>query len=206
MDCNTLGSLSIGLPLSTLIYNLDRLRSLSSLASPSPHPLWPNSNPSSLHQRPPPVSLITWSVPAGSVAWLWGSRKMRNAEFHVKKINRYEQNSKPRVEHILARRLLQLNSSHTHEARPGPSFSHHHTPVLIPSLVSFYTPFTSPHHSISSHLVYPCKFHLHAVNNSLSLSYNPSHTLHLLPSLVSITLIHPAKCLSFLKILLLIGG
>ena len=68
----------------------------------------------------------------------------------LKKINRFEQNSKPRVEHILARRLLHLNCSHTHEARPGPSVSHYrHTPVRIPSLVSF-TPCTPPHHSISS--------------------------------------------------------
>lgn len=123
----------------------------------------------------------------------------------LKKINRFEQNSKPRVEHILARRLLHLNSSHTHEARPGPSVSHYrHTPVRIPSLVSF-TPCTPLIIPSPPHLVCPCKFHLPAVNNSLSL-YNPSYTLHLLPSLVSIALIHPAKCLSFSKNLLLIGG
>ena len=116
---------------------------------------------------------------------------------HVKKkINRFEQNSKPRVEHILARRLLQLNSSHTHEARPDPSFFHYHdTPALIPSLVSF-IPFTSLHHSISSTPSLPLQIPS-SCGQQLSLLIQSLFMLHLLPSLVSITLIHPAKCLSF---------
>ena len=128
---------------------------------------------------------------------LWGSRKNENAESHVKKkINRFEQNSKPRVEHILARRLLQLNSSHTHEARPDPSFFHYRdTPALIPSLVSF-IPFTSLHHSISSTPSPPLQIPS-SCGQQLSLLIQSLFMLHLLPSLVSITLIHPAKCLSF---------
>lgn len=122
--------------------------------------------------------------------------KMKMQSLMLKKINRFEQNSKPRVEHILARRLLQLNSSHTHEARPGPSFSHyHHTPVLIPSLVSF-TPFTSPHHSISSTPSPPLQIPSSCGQQlSLliiqSLSYSPS------ASLSSLHHSHPSCQMSF---------